>query len=92
MTPQVCSLISEAKSWLSSQPAPEENSEAWFALGNFRAFISAIEVDPSLDGIDRAVWVLRHRLTDQYDWSITHCQVFSSFCERAKSIASSERA
>jgi len=86
MKSQISVLLEEAKIWLSSQGFAAPQSAAWYALGNFRAFIEAIERQPTEPSIEKAIHALRYHIVDQYDWSADYCKSISNFCDRADQI------
>jgi hypothetical protein len=86
MKSQISALLEEAKIWLSSQGVAAPQSAAWYAFGNFQAFIEAIEREPTELSIEKAVHALRHHIVDQYDWSAEYCKSISNFCDRADQI------
>lgn len=79
MNAEITKLVAEAKQWLATQGTPEIDSPKWYALGNFRSFISTLETDLSAHSIAKAVHSLRHHITDQYEWSAEHCKTISGF-------------
>ena len=86
MNNQLEALLVDAKAWLSDQPAAESDTDRWYALGNFRSFIEAIDRDGSVQSIEKAVHSLRHHISDQLDWSANYCKEISMFCEQADRI------
>ena len=86
MNTQLSVLLDEAKAWMACQASAIPQSEKWYALGNFKAFIEAIEREPSEQSIEKAVYALRHHIVDQYDWSADYCKSISDFCNRTDHI------
>ncbi len=79
-------LVAEAKAWLADQSVPTPGSDMWYSLGNFRAFIEAIDAQLTLSTIEKAIHVLRRHISDQMEWSADYCKSISAFCNRADRI------
>jgi len=86
MNSGVKNLLRESRAWLTAQESPADQSQKWYALGNFKSFLNRIESEPSEIGIAAAVHALRHHISDQFDWSADYCKDISAFCERADRI------
>ncbi len=86
MNDELDDLLVDAKDWLSGQPIADNGSTRWYAMGNFRTFVEAIERDRSAQSIEKAVYSLRHHVTDQFDWSADYCKMISEFCARVDRI------
>lgn len=85
-SPALSELVVEAKAWLAHQPVPLSGSAMWYSLGNFRAFIEAIEAEPTPSSVEKATHALRHHISDQMEWSADYCKSISAFCTRADRI------
>jgi hypothetical protein len=86
MNQELSAFIAQAQQWLAQQDTPEPGSPRWYAIGNFRSFVSAVTADPSADSIATAVHSLRHFISDQYEWNARYCRDISAQCEQAASI------
>jgi len=72
------------ESWLKDQESPEPESLRWYALGSLKGFASAIEADDSAPSVAKAMWVLSHQLSDQYDWPLLDCKTIGGFLAKAR--------
>jgi hypothetical protein len=86
MSAQLEQIVAEARAWLASQAPEVPQSERWYAFRGLNSFVSSLEVDPSPDGIARAVRALQHQIADQFDWSADYSKVISAYCEQADQI------
>jgi len=59
-------VISDAQRWLAAQPEPQQGSSTWYGFNNFRSFLTALEEDPSVSGLERACHALGWHISDQY--------------------------
>lgn len=79
-------LLRESRDFLESHEPPLAGSAKSYALNNFKSFIDRIEMEPTEDGIARAVHALRHHIVDQFEWSADYCKTISTFCDSADRI------
>jgi hypothetical protein len=86
MNQELSAFITQAQQWLAQQGTPEPSSPRWYAIGNFKSFVSAIAADAGADSIAREVHSLRHFIGDQYEWTAGYCRDISAQCEQAASI------
>lgn len=86
MKSELENLLRESRAWLVSQKPPAEQSPKWYAINNFKSFLDRISLEPTEDGIARAIHALRHHIVDQFEWSADYCIDISAFCDRADRI------
>ena len=82
-------IIAEINTWLGKQSPASPETVRWYALGNLRSFVTALETENTKVSLEKACWVLGHRLTDQYDWPAEETKVISAFLSRARNIEKS---
>jgi hypothetical protein len=80
------SLVQESKTWLASQPPPQDFGLEWHTQNQFRSFIDQLERDSSLQSLELAIQALRRHMVKNFDWSAECCATVSRFCARADHI------
>ena len=83
---QLNTLIKEAKEFLANNEGSEPQSSKWYAIGNFRKFISSIETDQKPEELGKAIHALRYHISDQFEWSEDYCKTISNYCEKVDAI------
>ena len=87
MSMQLQEWIEEAHAWLQTQAAAQLQSARWHAYNNFRAFVRAVQNDPTQEGILCAIHVLQRQMSHQWDWSADYSDQVIAFYQRAGRIA-----
>ncbi len=87
MHAQLKQLTDEAKAWLLSQSMAPLQSPRWHAYNNFRAFIRAVQAEPSCEGISCAIHILQRQISVHWDWSADYSDKIIDYYQRADRIA-----
>lgn len=87
MTMSMQEWIEEAHAWLRAQGLPPLQSSRWYAYNDFRAFVRAVQRDPTQEGILCAIHILQRQMSHRWDWSADYSDKIISFYQRAGRIA-----
>ena len=82
MSGTLAEILEDADYWLAQQPVAEEDSAEWYAHYNFRSFLNALSENAPPAAIDRACFVIRRHISDQFDWDTPYSKAISTFVEK----------